>query len=324
MQAPADEREDPIAHRVTVLVVDRLELVDVEEAQGERIAGLVRIGEESLELLLEVTVVAEPAQRIGERKLHRLERVQDRALVERDREERTDERRRQHGRALPQHAEHDGHRGHRGEPDDGRVNGVLCDAPEPLARRDADRQRNEHDVECVERRRGDGHLQHEPADAIRVRDVRRDHARSGPRDRVDGGVVRHLQPRPALPELDPTPRDRAQHGRGSPAVEAAGGDDEDSGQRDAAGADAADRDGEGLDEHGGGEQRHQSEPGRERKLRREQRQPGETDEREGTGADEREIDEQPWSDLRHLDVTPARARKSGSGHGPGLGRASAF
>ena len=71
---------------MAVLVVDLLEVVHVEEADGKRVLGL---GRERLlfELFVEVAVVPEARQRIGEGEPHRLQLPVHRALVERDRDD---------------------------------------------------------------------------------------------------------------------------------------------------------------------------------------------------------------------------------------------
>ena len=105
-------REDAVADRVAVPVVDLLEVVDVEQAERERDASLLRLVEVVLEALVEVAVVAEPGQRVGERQAHRLQRAVHRALVERDGDERADERRGEERRPLPEDGQHEADRGH--------------------------------------------------------------------------------------------------------------------------------------------------------------------------------------------------------------------
>ena len=107
-QPRRDLREHAVARGVPVLVVDPLEVVDVDQAEAERHAGFLCGDELTLQPLVEVPVVAEPGQRVGERKPHRAQRAVRRSLVEGDRDQRPDERRREHRRALPQHHEHQG------------------------------------------------------------------------------------------------------------------------------------------------------------------------------------------------------------------------
>ena len=87
-------------------VVDPLEVVDVEEAERDERVGLVGERQLALEPLVEVAVVAEAGQRIGEREPHRAEGAVRRALVERDRDERAGERGEEERRALPENDEH--------------------------------------------------------------------------------------------------------------------------------------------------------------------------------------------------------------------------
>ena len=70
------------------------------------VPSLLRLDQLALEPLVEVPVVAEPRQRIGQRELHRAQCAVGRALVERDREQRADERRGQQRRALPEDDQH--------------------------------------------------------------------------------------------------------------------------------------------------------------------------------------------------------------------------
>src|SRR5262249_57139774 len=87
-----DEGEDMVAGRMVVGVVDALEVVDVDEAERERRSGLLGGEELALEPLVEVAMVAEPRQRVRQREPHRAELPEGRALVQRDRDQRPDER----------------------------------------------------------------------------------------------------------------------------------------------------------------------------------------------------------------------------------------
>ncbi len=136
--APASRRHPPTSARIRSptgwpcwSLIDLNSSTSKRQSVSER-PGLVRLVEQSLELLLEVSMVAETAERIGQRQLHRLERAEHRALVERDREERADQRRREHRRALPEHAEHDRDRRHRRERDDRRLHRLRDDSAESL------------------------------------------------------------------------------------------------------------------------------------------------------------------------------------------------
>ena len=84
--------EHLVAGGMAEAVVDLLEVVDVHEAEAERIALRLRVGELALEPVVEVAVVAELGERVGERQAHRAQLTEGRALVERDREQRPDER----------------------------------------------------------------------------------------------------------------------------------------------------------------------------------------------------------------------------------------
>ena len=94
--------EHLVAARMPEAVVDPLEVVDVHQAEAERIALRPRVGELALEPVVEVAVVAEPGQRVGQREPHRAQLAEGRALVERDREQRPDERGGEERRALPE------------------------------------------------------------------------------------------------------------------------------------------------------------------------------------------------------------------------------
>ena len=62
----AEVGQGPVAGGVALLVVDRLELVDVQQDERDRDAVAVGLGDLTVELLLERTVVAETGERIGE------------------------------------------------------------------------------------------------------------------------------------------------------------------------------------------------------------------------------------------------------------------
>src|SRR5581483_11285890 len=100
-EARRDLPEDAVADRVTEAVVDLLEVVDVDETERERAAFLLRRRQLALQPLVEVPVVPEAGERVGQREAHRLHGGERRALVQRDREERADERHRQSGRPFP-------------------------------------------------------------------------------------------------------------------------------------------------------------------------------------------------------------------------------
>ena len=65
-------------------VVDLLEVVDVDEAERDRSVLLLRVEQFALQALVEVAVIAEAGEWIGEREPHRPQRPVRRALVERN------------------------------------------------------------------------------------------------------------------------------------------------------------------------------------------------------------------------------------------------
>ena len=117
-QARRHLREDAIPGLMAVPVVDLFEAVDVEQAQRDDSRFGLGFRELALEALLEVAVVPEPRQRVGEGQPHRAERLVGRPLVQRDRDERPGEGREQPRRALPEHDEHQRRRRHQRERDD--------------------------------------------------------------------------------------------------------------------------------------------------------------------------------------------------------------
>ena len=112
----------------------------------------------ALEPLVEMAVVAEPGQRVGQREPHRAERAVGRALVERDREQRADEGRGQKRRALPEDDEHERGRRHQREEDDRPAQAGADQLEERPPRRDGHDERDEHEVDPVLRRGRDADL----------------------------------------------------------------------------------------------------------------------------------------------------------------------
>ena len=96
-EAPRDLPQHLIARGVAVTVVHVFERVHVDQAESDPEAVVAGLLEAFREPLLEVTVIAEARERVGERELHRLELPEDRALVEGERGQRADERRGQEG-----------------------------------------------------------------------------------------------------------------------------------------------------------------------------------------------------------------------------------
>ena len=183
-----------------------------------------------LEALVEVAVVAEPGEGVGERQAHRLQRAVHRALVERDGDERADEGRGEERRALPEDGQHEADRGHDREGNDRPVDRALEQRHERLARPARDDARRQRDVDGVEGRRGEDDLDEEPADAVVGADERGGCACRSAAECVDGAVVGEPDGRAALDELDGRPGDEADDDRRLPAVDDGRADDEDSGE----------------------------------------------------------------------------------------------
>ena len=150
-QARRHLREDAIPCLMAVPVVDLFEAVDVEQAQRDDSRFGLGFRELALETFLEVAVVAEPRQRVGERQPHRAERLVGRPLVQRDRDERACEGCKQPRRALPEHDEHERRRRHQRERDDCPAD-VRADQLRIAQRRtgDGDRRGDEDHVADVE------------------------------------------------------------------------------------------------------------------------------------------------------------------------------
>ena len=81
--------EQAVALGMPEQVVDPLEVVDVEQAEREGRSAGFRLHQLALEALVEVAVVPEPGERVGQCKTHRAQSVVGRALVQRDGEQRT-------------------------------------------------------------------------------------------------------------------------------------------------------------------------------------------------------------------------------------------
>ena len=184
-EARGDLREHAVADRVAEAIVDLLEVVDVEQAEGQRDAALLCLVEVALQPLVEVPVVPEPGQRVGEREAHGLEGAVHRALVEGDRDERAHERDGEERRALPEHREHEADRRHDRERHRSPVDGLAKQRQERLTRPPRDDRGDQRDVDRVERRRGEQHLQEERGDSRlpRSRWTRRDPPRRRPASR---------------------------------------------------------------------------------------------------------------------------------------------
>ena len=251
-------REHAVAGGMAEAVVDLLEVVDVDEAQRQRRALLLGVEQLALEAFVEVAVVAESGEWIGEREAHRSQRVVRGALVERDREQRPDQRGREHGRALPQHDEHQRRGGHERERRDRRPEVFRHEAQVALARAERDRAGDEEDVDDRVSRRRDQHARDEPADGV-VADRRDQRAGRERDDREHGDVECDPLEGPVLREMDCARRDEEQQRACRPAVQHDRGHCEHERERDdAAAALDVDRHREALGERRGGGQRHEA------------------------------------------------------------------
>ena len=105
-QAAGYRYEYPISDRVSVLVVDDLEVVEVEQAERDRVSGPLRVVERLLQALVESARVTESRQRIGRGQLHRRASLVALPLVEIDRKQRSRERENEERGALPEHNEY--------------------------------------------------------------------------------------------------------------------------------------------------------------------------------------------------------------------------
>ncbi len=242
-------------------VVDPLEVVDVHEAEAERIALRLRVGELALEPVVEVAVVAELGQGVGERQPHRPQLAEGRALVERDRKQRADERGRQERRALPEDHEHQRRRRHQREGHRRDRDARPRHAQERLPRADADDEADQEQVDAVEGESRDEDLSEDESRLVPAQgcDCR---AGDGRGHRHHGGVVDDPDRRPVLEHV----HDRRRHpddDTGFPAVEHDRRGAEDEAERDAAGVDPVQRHGVAL-----GERRRRQQP-RDPRERRE-------------------------------------------------------
>ena len=120
-----DLGEHGVSGRVSVQIVDALEVVDVDQAEAEVFAALIRFGQLALDPIVEVAVIAESRQGIGEREAHGPQCAVGGALVERDRQQRPEERDRQERRALPEDDQDERGRPHERENHDRPANAGL-------------------------------------------------------------------------------------------------------------------------------------------------------------------------------------------------------
>ncbi len=121
------------------------------------------------EPLVEVTVVAEAGERVGEREPDRAEDPVRRSLVQRDRRKRTGQGREQIRRPLPEHDQHECRRCHQRERQDRPVHVRADEAHvDELRPRRGHRGRDQQQVRRVKHRRGECDLEQEmpPARAV--------------------------------------------------------------------------------------------------------------------------------------------------------------
>ena len=221
-------------------VVHTLEIVDVDQAEAE--AALVAIGVDQLALepVLEVPVVAEPGERVGQRELHCAECSVGRALVEGDRQQRPDERRGQERRALPEDDQHQRGRRHQREDDDRPAQAGADQLEERPPGRDGHDERDEDEVDAVLGRGGDADLGDERVRAVAVDEADEEaaHRRSAGEH---GAVVGDPDRRAMLGQLDENGRREGDEHAGGPPEEHDRARGEDERQRDAAAVRAFDR-----------------------------------------------------------------------------------
>src|SRR6266545_6026175 len=239
-------------------VVHALEVVDVDEAETEVAPAPLGLDQLALESLVEVTVISETGQRIGEREPHRAQGAIRRALVESDREQRSDERGREERRPLPEDDEHERRRRHQSEDDDRPAQAGVDQLEEGAPRRSCHHERDEDEVDAVLRRCRDRDLGDEsvgafPADSA---DEESSDGRGGGEDRA---VVGDTNRRTVLEYLYEDWRsERDEHARG-PAEEDDRASGEDERERDAAAIRPLDRDGIAAREGRRGEERRNAE-----------------------------------------------------------------
>ena len=264
-QAGRDLREDSVARRVTEAVVDLLEVVDVDEAERDRVAALLGVEQLALQPLVEMAVVAEPRQRVGQGEAHRAERAEGRALVQGDREQRSDERDRERRGPHPEHVEDQRRGAHQRERHHRQADAGLDHRQERPARVERhDRAREDH-VDGVEGRGAHGDAGDELA-GLGAGEERDERARGACRERVGARVVDDADHRPVLGQADEQRRreDDQQPGRGVEERDAR--DDEDEHQRDPARLHVVERDREALGERRRDE--HAGDPGQDRAAMR--------------------------------------------------------
>ena len=246
--------EHPVADRMPVAVVDPLEVVDVDEAEAERLAVAHGLRQLVLQPLVEVPVVAEAGEWIREREPHCTQHLERRPLVERNREQWPDERDRERRRALPEHDERQRRRRHqrkrRGRLPD--VRGHQLE--ERLARVDREHRADQDQVDDpVVDERADCEPREQSSDRVLRNRLDRQPARKC-REREHRAVVGNAQRRASSDEMgDGRPAGSNQDAR-LPAEEQDAGDCEDEAERDAARIHLVDGDRETLGQDHAGEE----------------------------------------------------------------------
>ena len=194
-------------------------------------------------------MVAETGQRVGQREPHRLQRRERRALVERDREQRADERHRERRRALPQDDEHQRRRRHERERRRRLLRVVPDQLEERLAGADGEHRADQHEVDdpvVEEARRSRAGRCSAPTELSGICSIDEPGRERG--EREHRAVVGDAQRRAVADQVrDRRPAGRDDHA-GLPAEEQDRGDREDEAERDAAGVDALDGHREALGE----------------------------------------------------------------------------
>jgi hypothetical protein len=239
-QVRCDLGEDVVPGRVAVQVVDALEVVHVDEAEAEVAPALVRVEQLTLEPLVEVTVVAEPRERVGQGEPHGPQRAVGRALVEGDREQWAEESDREERRALPEHDEDERGRGHQREDDDRPAQARLDQLEERPPGRMGDDERDQKEVDRVLGGGGDRDLRDQGV-GTRAADQADDVACDERGEGEHRGVVGDANERPVLEQLDQGRRRKGDEDACSPTEEDDRAGREDERERDSAGVRAFDR-----------------------------------------------------------------------------------
>ena len=234
-QAGGDLAQHEIADRMAEVVVDALQVVEVDEAERERGALLLRSDELPLEPFVEAAMVAESGERVGQGEAHGAHRLVRRALVERDRQQRADEGDRERRLALPEDDERQRRRGHERE-GRGRLGDVLPGDGEerpPRVGREHGADQDQVDDPVVDEPAEDDSGDEDP-DGVAAQVLDREPRRQR-REGEHRAVVGDTQRRPALEEMREH-RSRCDDHAGRPAEQDDRRDGEDEAERDAAGA----------------------------------------------------------------------------------------